>query len=376
MIWRASVPASRLPLCGRMISGFTAEHREGQASACPAAHAPPTPAVPAVPAVPAAIWSARDKLRAVRGGAPRRPPLVPAHLRVRGGAPRRPPLVPAHLRVRGARHRFPSAPRAEGSPSLPILPGLRILRVPLRARLSSGGAPRRHPIKIVALLVLLTPVLDAEVFWRIPSDASATLRALGGARVYATDVEVNGAPGTLAAYAFNESPATLSQRLSHRFNLASTAARPSVLGRGSACMITHASKNSLQRLLVLPSPASRDDSVVLAFEQSLRNAAATRQQPPAWPDGLPVLNATPRFTALCAKTRTRFVTADADATPEAAVQDAARILTGAGWSETTPTTPTFKLFVSGRKQCLIFAHAPSPSDNTQISLLQREGATP
>ncbi|MDD3582612.1 MAG: hypothetical protein PHG74_01180, partial [Kiritimatiellae bacterium] len=108
-----------------MISGFTAEHREGQASACPAAHAPPTPAVPAVPAVPAAIWSARDKLRAVRGGAPRRPPLVPAHLRVRGGAPRRPPLVPAHLRVRGARHRFPSAPRAEGSPSLPILPGLR-----------------------------------------------------------------------------------------------------------------------------------------------------------------------------------------------------------------------------------------------------------
>ena len=119
----------------------------GQVSACPAAHAPPTTAVPAVPAVPAAIWSARDKLRAVRGGAPRRPPLVPAHLRVRGGAPRRPPLVPAHLRVRGARHRFPSAPRAEGSPSLPILPGLRILRVPLRARLSSGGghaAPQQN----------------------------------------------------------------------------------------------------------------------------------------------------------------------------------------------------------------------------------------
>ena len=133
MIWRASVPASRLPLCGRMISGFTAEHREGQASACPAAHAPPTPAVPAVPAVPAAIWSARDKLRAVRGGAPRRPPLVPAH-----------------LRVRGARHRFPSAPRAEGSPSLPILPGLRILRVPLRARLSSGGGHAAIPPKKIS----------------------------------------------------------------------------------------------------------------------------------------------------------------------------------------------------------------------------------
>ena len=271
------------------------------------------------------------------------------------------------------RHCFRSALRAE-----PLLVHTlsRMHLVPALQVLSSGLRSRRHPIKIVALLVLLTSALDAEVFWRVPSDASATLRALGGARVYATDVEVNGAPGTLAAYAFNESPATLGQRLSRRFNLSSTAAGPGAIGRGTSCLITHASKNSLQRLLVLPSPASRDDSVVLAFEQSLRHAAAARQQPPAWPDGLPVLNATPRFTALCAKTRTRFVTADADATPEAAVQDAARILTGAGWSETTPTTPTFKLFVSGRKQCILFAHASSPSDNTQISLLQREGATP
>ena len=42
MIWRASVPTSRLPLCGRMVSGFIAERRDGQASACPAAHVPPT----------------------------------------------------------------------------------------------------------------------------------------------------------------------------------------------------------------------------------------------------------------------------------------------------------------------------------------------
>jgi hypothetical protein len=37
MIWRASVPTSRLPLCGRMISRFVAEHREGRASARPRA---------------------------------------------------------------------------------------------------------------------------------------------------------------------------------------------------------------------------------------------------------------------------------------------------------------------------------------------------
>ena len=37
MIGRASVPTSRLPLCGRMVSGFIAEHREGRASARPRA---------------------------------------------------------------------------------------------------------------------------------------------------------------------------------------------------------------------------------------------------------------------------------------------------------------------------------------------------
>ena len=37
MIWRASVPASRLPLCGRMVSESIAEHREGRASARPRA---------------------------------------------------------------------------------------------------------------------------------------------------------------------------------------------------------------------------------------------------------------------------------------------------------------------------------------------------
>jgi hypothetical protein len=39
--WRASVPTSRLPLCGRMVSDFIAERREGQVSACPTAVTPP-----------------------------------------------------------------------------------------------------------------------------------------------------------------------------------------------------------------------------------------------------------------------------------------------------------------------------------------------
>ena len=234
----------------------------------------------------------------------------------------------------------------------------------------------RMTARLAMLLVLLAPSLDADVFWRMPSDAGAALRALGGARVYMTDVEVNGAPGTLAAYAFSESPSTLSLRLSRQFGLPPTAAGQGAVGRNATCLMTHAGKNSLQRLLVLPSPVSRDDSVVLAFEQPLRHAVAAHQQPTAWPDGLPLLNATPRFTAFCANTRTRFVMASSAVAPEAAMQDATHLLTGKGWRETTPTAPTFKLFVSGRKQCLLFAHAPSPSEGTLISLLQREGATP
>ena len=39
--WRASVLTSRLPPCGRIVSGSIAERREGQASACPAAVTPP-----------------------------------------------------------------------------------------------------------------------------------------------------------------------------------------------------------------------------------------------------------------------------------------------------------------------------------------------
>ena len=220
---------------------------------------------------------------------------------------------------------------------------------------------------LAALAALTAAALSADVFWRMPSTADATLCALGGARVYATDVTVNGAPGSLAAYAFGETPATLRTRLARQLNL------PLPVGAGQgAALLTHVRNNSMQRLLVLPAAAGLGGCVVLAFEQKLRAAASASREPPAWPDGLPALNATPRFTAFCAKTRTRFVTAASSDAPE----DAARALCGAGWRETTPATPTFKLFVSGRKQCLLFAHAPSPSEGTLISLLQREGATP
>lgn len=224
---------------------------------------------------------------------------------------------------------------------------------------------------LAALAALTAAALSADVFWRMPSTADATLCALGGARVYATDVTVNGAPGSLAAYAFGETPATLRTRLARQLNL------PLPVGAGQgAALLTHVRNNSMQRLLVLPAAAGLGGCVVLAFEQKLRAAAAASREPPAWPDGLPALNAEPRFTAFCAKTRTRFVTAASSDAPEDAARDAARALTGAGWTETPPGTPTFKLFVSGHKQCLLYANRANDSEGTLISLLQREGATP
>ena len=224
---------------------------------------------------------------------------------------------------------------------------------------------------LAALAALTAAALSADVFWRMPSTADATLRALGGARVYATDVTVNGAPGSLAAYAFGETPATLRTRLARQLNL------PLPVGAGQgAALLTHVRNNSMQRLLVLPAAAGLGGCVVLAFEQKLRDAAAASREPPAWPDGLPALNATPRFTAFCAKTRTHFVTAASSDAPEDAARDAARALTDAGWTETPPGTPTFKLFVSGHKQCLLYANCANDSEGTLISLLQREGATP
>ena len=141
-------------------------------------------------------------------------------------------------------------------------------------------------------------------------------------------------------------------------------------------MLTHAENGKLERYFVLPSPALGGGCVVLAFDQPLRDAAKAKQTSPDWPAGVPALAAEPLFTAVCAKTRATFVTAETATSPEGAVQDATRALRGAGWEEIPPSMPTFKIFTSGRKQCVVFASRAPRSERTTISLLQREGATP
>ncbi len=218
--------------------------------------------------------------------------------------------------------------------------------------------------------LLFSLPLQAEVFWRVPKTSDTVLRQMGGTRIYATDVLLNGSPGTLATYTFDRSPAfRVSADLARSFGLASPAT-------SGGLFLTHAEKDRLSRLFILPSPSGSEACVVLAFDQTLRDAANARANPPAWPNGLPSLAATPVFSAVCALTRTTFVTAESAAAPEAAAQEAAHALRDAGWAETTPATATFKIFTAGKKQCVLLASRNPQSERTTISLLQREGATP
>ena len=230
--------------------------------------------------------------------------------------------------------------------------------------------PSSFFLLLLAFGLLFSLPLHAEVFWRVPKTSDTVLRQMGGIRVYATDVRLNGSPGTLTTYTFDRSPALrVSADLARSFGLASPAT-------SGTLFLTHAEKDRLSRLFILPSPSGNEACIVLAFDQSLRDAAKAREHSPAWPNGLPALTATPVFSAVCAQTRTTFVTAESSAAPEAAAQEAAQALRDAGWDETTPATATFKIFASGRKQCVLLATRKPQSERTTISLLQREGATP
>jgi len=192
---------------------------------------------------------------------------------------------------------------------------------------------------------------------------------MGGVCVYTTEVLVNGAPGTLSAFTLDSTAPEASASLARRLGL------PAASPFGSS-LITHVEKDRMRRLFVLPSPASEATCLVLAFDQSLRDFAHAKSEPQTWPAGFPALNATPLFSASCALTHTTLVTADTSASPEAAVLEATQALCGAGWLEASPANATFKIFASGRKQCVLLATRNPQTERTTISVLQREGATP
>lgn len=225
----------------------------------------------------------------------------------------------------------------------------------------------RLPLLTVSFLLAFQ--LRADVFWRIPLRADTVLQELGGTPVYATDVQINGAPGSLSAHAFAKSVDRVNASLKKRLGLP-------IAGEKGGTWICCEEKGQLLRFLVLPSSADREACIALSISQTTGDAARSRQKPSTWPEGMPALAATPLFSAVCAATRTTFVTAETATPPEAAVNDAASALRQAGWSEAVPSTPTFRIFVQGRKTCLAIASRNEMTDTTAISVLQREGATP
>ena len=215
--------------------------------------------------------------------------------------------------------------------------------------------------------------LCADVFWRIPKRADSVLQQLGGTCVYTTDARLNGAAGTLAAYAFDDGAAQVRSRLAQALGLHAE-------GAFGGTFMSHVEKDRLQRLLILPASGSAAACVVLRFDQATGDAARAARTPPPWPSGLPTVTGTPLFSAVCTATGTSFGVAETEADPQAAVQEAAQALSQAGWTELSPhsaaAAPSARIFTSGKKISVLFASRRTPADRTQISVLQREGASP
>lgn len=232
-------------------------------------------------------------------------------------------------------------------------------------------APLFPRILFVWLPVILgASAMRAEVFWRIPRRADSVLQQLGGARVHTTPVQINGAPGTLCAYAFDRSAAEIGAALARQYALPTPAPF-------AGSLLTVEERGRLRRLLLLPAGDGSEAALVYALDQSLADAGhALRASAPPWPRQLPTIPGQPLFSAVCEATRTSFVTSESHAPPEAALLDATRILLDHGWQPVSPPTPRFALFMSGEKICALFAGGEATASRSTLSLLLREGAAP
>jgi hypothetical protein len=229
---------------------------------------------------------------------------------------------------------------------------------------------RLLPSALFMCVILIPVCLFADVFWRFKKNHSRLLQELGGTQVYATAVQVNGEPGMLYTYAFEDKSATdIGAQLRTRLLIAKEVS-PSV-----GMMITSKENGRLQRLIVIPSGYETASSIVMLFEQSLQEVKKrSADEALAWPEGLSTLPGVPRFTAFCAATRTSFVTAETAHEPEEAIKSVGVALRDGGWSVLPVTSPTFSLFVRGTKTCIAFATRPAGTAQTTLSVMQREGA--
>ena len=218
-------------------------------------------------------------------------------------------------------------------------------------------------------LILVLPLLsaNAEVFLRFARGPDSILSNLGGSKVYQSKVQINGSKGELSSYIFNLRSDVTANRLAKKLKLPKPKA-------GAAIMLD-ATKKSLTRYFIIQAPGLQDSTLVTALEQKSSIFRRPPSGSPPWPDEIPVLNASARFTARCDKTRTTFLCAVShSSTPEQAVTEASALLAGEGWAEMLPTTPTFRIFSQGVKQRVVFADENSATHEVNINILQRDGA--
>jgi hypothetical protein len=225
----------------------------------------------------------------------------------------------------------------------------------------------RNALKFLVPLLLLAGLLQADFFMRIPRSAEALLRELGGSRIYESEVAVNGGEGRLSSFVFTETADVVGARLARRLKLPQP-------GAGSSIMLS-VSGRSLARYFILSAPGMQHSSLVTVLEQDAVAAGRSKQGHPPWPSSIPAMNATARFTAVCAHTRTTFLSASSTAgSPAAALGQAVSALSGAGWQTCPPSTPEFAILARGRGQCVVFAHTHAESGEITINILQREGS--
>jgi len=224
---------------------------------------------------------------------------------------------------------------------------------------------RRHILLIACIGV--ASLATADVFWRFRRASNTLLSQMGGRSIFVSEATINQRPGTVSVYTFeNQSPAALKRQLSQQAGCSGRAG-----GDGTA-LLTAVDQGVVRRMVVLPDAARLARSTVISFEQSVDGAQSGKA---SWPAGSVVNLGTPRFSAMCAATRTLFVTAEMTGTPQAAIEEARLQLVQAGWAEMPVSTPTFSLFVKGLHVSTVYAGTDSKSGATVISVLQREGAS-
>ena len=223
--------------------------------------------------------------------------------------------------------------------------------------------------KLFRIIVFLIPLLfaNAEIFMRISRNSKAILKSLGGSEVYHSSVQINGCKGELNLFVFNERSDVTASRLAKKLKLP----RP----KAASAIMLDVSGKTLTRYFVIPAPNLQNVSLVTALEQKSSAFSRTAKGAPPWPTNIPVLNASVQFTARCSKTRTTFLSAvSQSSTPEQAVTEASAILAGEGWTEMRPTTPTFRIFIQGVKQRVVFSDENSITHEVSINILQRDGS--